>query len=514
VLRTEDGREITRLDFPIRYLIGSGHFTRTYLIEVDGFLHESPITWYTSKRQWDTSPGYDVPRHWSFERAITADCLACHAGRAEPVGGTVHRMAIREKAIGCENCHGPGSLHAERHRAGRRPPGEEDLTIVHPGKLSRPLLESVCAVCHLGGAAMVDLRGRHGTEFRPGRPLTDYRVTYRFDAGGDEMTVVGHIEQLRRSACYQQSEDLTCLTCHDPHARQKPPDPVAFYRQKCLNCHDTRPCGLAPAERRKKDAADDCTACHMPRGDTELPHIAFTHHRIGRHGARPAPVAGGSRELAPADDVAHLGPADRQRNLGLAYLIVAGRPENARDADAFRERARSLLEAAFTAGLRDGVTAEALAEIYWHKDQVRLASGRWPASRGGLDRLLDRGRAAMYGRHALAAADLTAGDRARALLLMADCDMHEDNFASAAGRLQELTRMRRFAEDWRLLALCYLKQEQPDKALEALRHALAIRPTRPLVHDMLDYVYTRLGDGRRAAEHREKAEWLLQHHQE
>src|SRR5579872_493633 len=48
VLRTKDGQEIARLDVPVSYLVGSGHFSRTYLVEVDGFLHESPLTWYAS----------------------------------------------------------------------------------------------------------------------------------------------------------------------------------------------------------------------------------------------------------------------------------------------------------------------------------------------------------------------------------------------------------------------------------------------------------------------------------
>src|SRR5262249_5569789 len=61
VLRSAEGQEIARLDLPIRYLIGSGHFTRSYLVEIDGFLHESPITWYTSRQSWDVSPGYDFP---------------------------------------------------------------------------------------------------------------------------------------------------------------------------------------------------------------------------------------------------------------------------------------------------------------------------------------------------------------------------------------------------------------------------------------------------------------------
>src|SRR4029077_7469854 len=132
---------------------------------------------------------------------------------------------------------GPGSLHVERHRAKKHTAGEEDLTIVNPEKLPRPELEAICAVCHLSGPASILLRGRKVTDYRPGVPLTDYRIDYRFDSGNEQMTVVGHIEQLRQSACYQKSKELSCLNCHDPHTSQKPKDSIAFYRRKCLDCH-------------------------------------------------------------------------------------------------------------------------------------------------------------------------------------------------------------------------------------------------------------------------------------
>ena len=82
ILKDADGKVIARVDVPIKYLIGSGSFGRTYLFEADGYLHESPMTWYKSAKKWGMSPGYDLPVHWSFERPIKIGCLNCHAGRA------------------------------------------------------------------------------------------------------------------------------------------------------------------------------------------------------------------------------------------------------------------------------------------------------------------------------------------------------------------------------------------------------------------------------------------------
>src|SRR5262249_35006609 len=148
---------------------------------------------------------------------------------------------------------------------------------------------------------------------------------------------------------YQKSADLTCLTCHDPHAAEMPKDPVAFYRDKCLHCHTTQPCRLEPAKRLAKEPADNCAACHMPRGDTDIPHVAFTHHRIGKHSsAAPAAPADTGRmpELRPIPDVSHLSSVDQQRNLGLAYLSLLGFHDTApAHVPLFKARARALLEA-------------------------------------------------------------------------------------------------------------------------------------------------------------------------
>jgi hypothetical protein len=495
LLKDDAGKEVVRVDLPVRYLVGSGNFCRTYLVEADGFLHESPVTWYTARKAWDMSPGYDAPQHWGFERPVRAGCLVCHAGRVEP-GQADTRVAFHEKAIGCENCHGPGSLHADFHRAKKQlAPGGEDLTIVHPGKLPRDLREAVCAACHLSGPASVQIRGRQPDGFRPGMPLADHTVHYRLEDAGHQMTVVGHVEQLRQSACYQKSPEMTCLNCHDPHAREKPKDPAAFYRGKCLDCHEQHPCSLAPAEREKKAPGDNCATCHMPRSDTDIPHIAFTHHRVGRHGPRPpTPAANRVPDLVAVADESRLSPIDRERNLGLAYAEVAGNSEYARYAPAFRERARERLEAVHAAGLRDGPVAVALAVIYWEAGDVL--------------------RAAAFAREAVESKDVPPESRAMALVVLANCERERNDHDGAIALLKEATRLRRFADDWRMIGVNHLDLNRPADALPAFERALAIRPYRHTTHLGLAEAYRRLGDSPRANAHLEKAQWLLQRRQD
>jgi tetratricopeptide (TPR) repeat protein len=304
------------------------------------------------------------------------------------------------------------------------------------------------------------------------------------------MTVVGHVDQMRQSACYQKSPGMSCLTCHNPHQQTLPKDQDAsynFYREKCLNCHNTQPCKLELAQRLKKEPKDNCLACHMPRSDTEVPHVSFTHHRIGIHPQPQQPVPQRIPELVATDDLSHLSNLDRERSLGLAYQIVRRKPEYASYMNDFRERERIHLEAAYAGGLRDAETLIGLAELY---------------SRG------NRPRACEYAKEGLAAKETSTKARVMALMVLAYTDFQNQNDPEAIAELEELVQKRRLAEDWGRLGTIYFRQKEPDKALFAFKKALEIRPFRSASHAGLADVYGLLGKPKLAEEHREKAEWL------
>jgi len=88
--RDPSGRIVARNEAEVRFALGSGSQGIGYLIERDGFLFQSPISWYVQKRQWDLAPGYErINAH--FDRPVASTCLYCHANRFEPVAGTINR---------------------------------------------------------------------------------------------------------------------------------------------------------------------------------------------------------------------------------------------------------------------------------------------------------------------------------------------------------------------------------------------------------------------------------------
>ena len=311
------GPELVLAEYPMKYVIGSGRHTRSYLVEADGFLVESPVTWYTSKKAWAMSPGYDRPDHPGVRAPAGVGCLYCHAGSADAAGLTLHKMQVAEPAIACERCHGPGSLHTQKHagRGARAAHAQADLTIVNPARLSRDLGEAVCQQCHLRCTAMVPARGRTIADFRPGLPFSDVMHAFMLQTPDRKMTVVGHVEQMHLSKCYQFSNTLTCLTCHSPHSEPGEDTKVAHYRTACQQCHSPESCRVEPARRMRESPANDCVHCHMPRSPTEIPHLAFTHHRIGIHGNTATGSDPGSvdLELKPFLDLSRLSSVDLKR---------------------------------------------------------------------------------------------------------------------------------------------------------------------------------------------------------
>jgi len=482
-LQDETGEIIAEVDHKVDWLIGSGQHSRSYLIDDDGFLFESPVTWYEQDQSWRMSPGYDGPTHWGFERPIERGCLYCHVGTTQPLRSGYQRVAINEPAISCERCHGPGSKHVEFHESGEKVDGI-DRTIVNPAHLSRERQEDVCAQCHLRGEATVTLQGKDLTDYRPGLRLADFRIDYRLRSPDGGMKVVGHVAQMRLSQCYTRSKSLTCTTCHDPHAKD---ESAASFQQACLQCHQDLDCGET-RERRDRDAKNQCVTCHMPQSPTDIPHIAFTQHRIGIHKRTgesetdPLAVIDSAEaldELVPWS-VGRIDQRQQDRLRALAYYEYSTQLADPAKAKRYQQLAKDGLEALLEKGEPDSGIDAALARI------IRLDNPE-TAKHAAL--------------HALSQKDIDDSTKVNMLFLLCETSIRLKQYEDALQVVQDLSQLRRHSEDYYLKAVALIELAREEEAIEALQTAAAINPFRADVQLALARAYRQSGDSETADKH-------------
>lgn len=339
--------------FPLAYAIGSGNEGVSLLVNVNSFLFQAPVSWYSKRKQWDLSPGFEHDTTLTFDRGVGSDCLFCHTGKASPVPGTLNRYrepVLAEVAIGCERCHGSSESHLKMPQRGN---------IVNPVKLDVTRRDSVCEQCHLGGEARILNPGKRFEDYQPGMRLEEVFSTYVVKQKTDALHVVGHAEGLAQSACAIKSQGkLWCGSCHDAH--QQPVNAKQWHRQKCIECHAESSLTRHPADK------DDCAACHMPRKKSyDGSHTAFTDHRIQRS-QRP-----GTKE--DAQELVEWRPADasfHDRNLGLAY-VSAG--EKHVSAQALNEGLRLLFKAREHHS-RDAALNSAIGAVLMRKNAAAAAA--------------------------------------------------------------------------------------------------------------------------------------------
>ncbi len=303
IQRFERGREAG--EQKVAYVIGSGAHAYGYLVQAGDHLFQSPISYYSTRHQWDVAPGYEESRNPDFSRPVTLECLLCHAGKPLPVANTLNRYrnpAFAEESISCDRCHGPGEAHEKNPAPG---------SIVNPAKLQGAARDSVCEQCHLAGEIRIPNPGKSMADYQPGQRLEDaYTIYVAAPTAGGTLKVISHAEQLAGSACARKSGGkLWCGTCHDPHS---PVQTAAYFRERCLECHG------AALEKSHAAAGRDCVACHMPR----LPardggHTVFTDHRITRK-----PQSQGN-QTSPENLIAWREPDARLRDRNLAMALVA-----------------------------------------------------------------------------------------------------------------------------------------------------------------------------------------------
>ena len=245
--RTEAG---TVDRFLIEYAFGSGHHATTFvsLTERDPtrpIALEHRLTYFAHSQSLGLTPGQSLtghaagnsPRGRIHTNEDTLKCFGCHATVTSDRGPDELDETTLVPNVSCERCHGAGRLHVE---AARRGTVDSDSSIqFRLGRWTADEELRLCGSCH-----------RLPSMVQPGSIRVDNPVLVRHQPVG-----------LMQSACYIRSSGaLTCLTCHDPHARTSQDRPA--YEAICLSCHQSPSQASCPISARA-----DCLNCHMPRRD-------------------------------------------------------------------------------------------------------------------------------------------------------------------------------------------------------------------------------------------------------
>lgn len=248
----------------IDVVTGSGTRGQSYLYWLGDQLFELPLSYWTDGRQWINSPGYK-DKTANFSRPIYPRCLECHATgilprSSDPLTNHYDRASL-VTGISCETCHGGGADHVTAHTATRTIVSSTgDTTILNPARFVRDRQVDLCALCHSGGKR-VELAPAFS--YLPGQLLDGYLQPAPEDSATQPDVHGNQVGLLKRSRCYLSSPAMSCSTCHDVHAPERP---AAAYSDRCLSCHRVQSCRISQTIGPK--IADNCIDCHMPRQPT------------------------------------------------------------------------------------------------------------------------------------------------------------------------------------------------------------------------------------------------------
>ncbi len=253
---------VSAMEGVVAWAMGQGAAGQTYVLEREGKLYESRVSFYNDIRGLDGTLGSPagVPKNLAeaFGREMPAvsvmECFQCHAAAgpaagAGPAKGSLAWTKTLVPGVQCESCHKGAWRHAAARSAGDGKP----VRLTKLKDASTEEISEVCGVCHRTWSH-IQLNGPRGVanvRFQP------YRIVM--------------------SKCYDALDRrIGCTACHDPHNR--PEGAVVNSDPACLGCHAAQ-AGGRPAKVCKV-GTKQCASCHMPKYELPGSHFRFTDHFI------------------------------------------------------------------------------------------------------------------------------------------------------------------------------------------------------------------------------------------
>ncbi len=211
----------------------------------------------------------------------TTNCLMCHADYKDGFLLTRHALSLgnpkaRPAEQGCEQCHGPGSLHTE---AIGNESGERGIFVFAGDRADEQYL-STCLKCHVtridsddwtdsehkaSGLQCASCHDVHNGKYNH-QLLKESSLDLCYSCHTSMKT------QFEASRSHHPLKDDTgCTICHNPHG-----EPVDFLATEMLNdtcgkCHaDTAGPFIYQHLGGTSDMGEGCLSCHMPHSSGNL----------------------------------------------------------------------------------------------------------------------------------------------------------------------------------------------------------------------------------------------------
>ncbi len=241
-------------------VLGSGNKGKSFLTWDNNSLFQLQGSFVENPGKWINSPGY--LSSLSEMRPIFPICLECHVTYAEQLSMTddFKKNSFSRKniiyGIDCQRCHGAVENHVKHHQKNKMDTIGKYILKFADFNQSQKI--SVCDLCHSG----IDDKSEYKRfSFQPGNSIKNLINKNKSNKNPNEIDVHGNqVGALIASKCFQETENMDCMTCHNPH-KQERGNSVKF-NSICISCHQE--VKHSKQSLNNPISLSECIDCHMP----------------------------------------------------------------------------------------------------------------------------------------------------------------------------------------------------------------------------------------------------------
>jgi predicted CXXCH cytochrome family protein len=278
-------------------LVYGSRWKQRYFKKVGDDYFPFPAQWDVMNEMWRPYMVADGTDWWTafyppdnFQRPTGPLCDGCHS-----VNYNIETKAVTEWNVGCERCHGAGSVHVQQ---------KTRATILNPARMNYVQANDTCIQCHSQGQPTRNpIAGKYydwPVGYHVGLNLADFWKLEEHELGKQTFTHypegTGHKNRMQgndyvHSVMYERG--VTCFSCHDPHGSKNESILRKPVNEVCSSCHSPNsPNGPRAASieehthHKPESTGSQCVACHMPRIEQTIANINVSSHTF--HFVTPA----------------------------------------------------------------------------------------------------------------------------------------------------------------------------------------------------------------------------------